>query len=125
MSPAESYLNLLNSVVCSEERLYKGELLVWGTEGKLERFVCSIKFFHIVDRPINEYLHQFVASRNSRSSAALGKLHLVISHCRTDQFSRSFLPAAMPLLNLLPSGVFSGGSWSSFRSAMNLCLLRA
>ena len=30
---------------------------------------------------------------NTRSSAALEELVLVISHCRTDQFSQSFLPA--------------------------------
>ena len=39
------------------------------------------------------------------------------------QLRRSFLPAAVRLWNLLPLGVFSGGTLSSF-TALNLCLLR-
>ena len=70
-----------------------------------------------------EYLHRFVATRNTRTSAALDELALMMPRCRADQFSRSFLPAAVRLLNLLPSGVFSGGTLSSFKRAMNLCLL--
>ena len=42
---------------------------------------------------MHEYLHHFVAARNTCASDALGQLALVISHCRTDQFSLSFLPA--------------------------------
>ena len=44
---------------------------------------------------MNEYLYHFLASRNTRASISLGEFALVISRCRTDQFSRSFLPAAM------------------------------
>ena len=44
---------------------------------------------------MNEYLHYVVAARNIRASAALGELGLVIPHCKTDQFSRSFLTAAV------------------------------
>ena len=73
----------------------------------------------------DKYLHHFVATHNTRASTALGELALVIPCCRTDQFSRSFLPATVLLWNLLPSGVFSKGILSSFKSAMNLCLLRA
>ena len=43
---------------------------------------------------MNEYLNNFVAARNTRASAALGELALVIPRCRIDQFSRPFLPAA-------------------------------
>ena len=32
------------------------------------------------------------------------------------------MPAAVRLGNLLPSGVFSGGTLSSFKGAVNLCL---
>ena len=61
---------------------------------------------------MNGYLH-VVAPRKSRASAALGVLTLVIPCCGTDKFSWSFLPSTSRLCNLLPSGVFSGGTWSS------------
>ena len=42
---------------------------------------------------MNEYLNHFIAARNTRSSAALGDLALVISRFKTDQLIGSFLPA--------------------------------
>ena len=52
------------------------------------------EIYHRVDHPMNEYLNQFVAARNTRALAALGELALTIPRCRTGQFNRSFLPAA-------------------------------
>ena len=46
---------------------------------------------------MNGYLNHFVAARNARASAALGEFALVIPRYRTDQFSRSFLPATVRL----------------------------
>ena len=43
---------------------------------------------------MNEYLNPFVAAQNTGASCALGELALVIKRCRTDQFSRLFVPAA-------------------------------
>ena len=63
-----------------------------------------------MNHPINEYLKHYVAACNTRASAALGELALVIPRCRTNQFSRSFLPAAVRLWNVLPSGLFSDGT---------------
>ena len=57
---------------------------------------------------MNEYLHHFVAARNTKASAALCELALVIPRCITDQVSHLFLPAAVHLWTLLPPGVFSG-----------------
>ena len=51
---------------------------------------------------MHEYLHHFVAACNTIAAAALGELALGISRCRTDQSSRSFLPAVVSLWNLLP-----------------------
>ena len=64
--------------------------------------------YHRMGHPINEYRNPFITSRNTRASAALGALSLVIQCCRTDQFSRSFLPAVECPRILLPLGVFSG-----------------
>ena len=44
---------------------------------------------------MHEYLHHFVATRNTRPSAAVGESALVIPRCKIDQFSRLFLPAAV------------------------------
>ena len=83
------------------------------------------KIYHIVDHPMNEYLNHFVTARNARASPALGEIALVIPRCRTDPFSRSFLPPAVRLWNLLPLSVFNGGTLSSFKSPVNFCILKA
>ena len=57
---------------------------------------CS-KIYHRVDRPMKEYLKQFVAVRNTGASVALGEFALVIQRCRIDQFNGSFLPADVHL----------------------------
>ena len=74
---------------------------------------------------MNEYLNHFVTSRNTKASAAVGELALVIPGYRTNQFGRPFLPAAARLWNLLPSGGFCGDSLVSFKSDVTLCLQRA
>ena len=73
---------------------------------------------------MNKYLKFLFAASNTKASVALGEMALVIPHCRTDQFSRSFLPAVGRLWNVLPSGVFNGDTLSSFKSTVNSCLLR-
>ena len=85
------------------------DFVVLGTEGK----DLLYKIYHRADRLMHEYLHNFVAARNTSTLAALGELALVIPRCRTDQIGRSFLPAAVHPWNLLPSSVFSGGTLSA------------
>ena len=51
---------------------------------------------------MNERLNNLVEARNTRASAALGELALVIPSCGTNQISRSFLLLAGRLWNLLP-----------------------
>ena len=73
---------------------------------------------------MHEYLHHFVAARYARVSAALSDLALVVPRCLTDQYSRSFLPSAVKLWNLLLSDVVSGSILSLFKGSISLCLLR-
>ena len=75
------------------------------------------KIYPSVDHPMNEYLSHIVAARNTRVSAARGESALVIPRCGTSLCSRSFLPAAMPLWILPPSGVFRGDTLSFFKIA--------
>ena len=95
--------------------------VVWGTEGRSLHCVCPVRFIVCIQtHTMNEYLNQCLAAPNTRASAALGELALIIPRCGTDQFSPSFLPAAVRLWNLLSSGVINGGILNSFKSAMNL-----
>ena len=75
------------------------------------------KLFHIVGSHIVDYA--------DNTSTTLGEMALVIPRCRADQFSLPFLPVALRLWNVLPSCVFCGGTLSSLKRAMKLCLLRA
>ena len=91
--------------------------IVWGTEGGL----CLLyKIYDRVDHSMKVYLNCFVAARSTRASATLDELALAIPRCRIDQFSRSFLPAAVRLWNLLPSSVFSGKILSTFQERYEL-----
>ena len=87
MSSAESHLNLLDSVVRSAERLCEGELCSLGHRRKVSTLCLLYAIYHRADRPLQEYLHHFVAARNTRPSAALCELALVFQRCRTHQSS--------------------------------------
>ena len=80
----ESHLGLLDSIVRSAERLCEGKLCCLGHRRKVSALCFLYKIYHRVDRPMNEYLNNFVAACDTRASAALGKLALVIPRCRTD-----------------------------------------
>ena len=97
ISSAESHLGLLDSIVCSAERLCDDELCCLGHRKKVRVLCLLCRIYHSVDQPMNEHLSHFVAARNTKASAAPGKLALVIPRCRSDQFSLSFLPAAVRL----------------------------
>ena len=79
--------------------LHKGcvrmRFVVWFTEEISETLCLLYEIYHRVDHILKEYLNHYVAARNTRTSAALGELALEIPRCKTDQFSRSFLPAAL------------------------------
>ena len=118
MSSASSHLSLLDRVAPSAERFYEGELCWLGHRRKLSAMCLLYENYDRADLPLHEYLHHFVAACNTRASAALCELGLVIPRCRTNQFSRSFLPVALRLWNLLSSDVYSGGTFNSFKSAV-------
>ena len=86
ISSAEFRLGLLDSIVCSGEKLCKGELYYLGHRRKVSALCLLYKMYHREDHSINEYLHHFVAARNTRVSVALGKSALVVLRCRTGQF---------------------------------------
>ena len=125
MPSADSHLRLLDSSVHCAERLCEGELCSLGHRRKVSALYLLYKIYHRVDHLMNEYRKHLVAARNTRGSAALGELVFVIPHSRTDQFSCSILRAAVRQWNVLPSGVFSGGTLGSLKSAVNSYFLRA
>ena len=93
MSSAQ--LGLLDSIVCGEERLCEGEIYYLEHRRKVSTLCLLYKIYHRAGHLINEYLNHFVAFRNVIASSALGELALAIPRCRTDQFSRVFLPATV------------------------------
>ena len=116
----KSHLVLLNILFAVQRDCVRANFVVWGTERRGGSCDFS-EIFYRVDHPMKEYLKHFLSAHNSRASAALIELAWVFPRCKTDQFSRSFLPAAVRLRNLLQWGVFSGGTLSSFKSAVNMC----
>ena len=95
--------------------------------GHRRNFSCLCllyEIYHRANHPLHANLNHFVAAHNTRASAALWELALVIPLCSTDKISRSCLPVAVRLWNLLPSDLFSSSTLSSFKSAINLCLQR-
>ena len=71
----------------------RASFVVWGTE--VSALCLLYKIYHRKEHPLHEYLHHFVAARNTRGSAALCEVAYLITHCRTDQFSLSFLLVAV------------------------------
>ena len=86
---------MLDSTVRSAERLCESALCCLGYIIKVSALCLIYEVYHRVEHRMNEYLNHFVAARNTRASAALGELVPVIPRCRTVQFGRSFLPAAV------------------------------
>ena len=99
MSSVESHFDVMDSAVCSAERLCEGELCCLDHRRKVNAWYLLCKIYHEMEHPMHKYLHHFVVASNTRASTILGELAMVIPRCRTDQFSRSFLPAAVCLWN--------------------------
>ena len=124
MLSSESYLSLLGRVVYSVERICMGDFfLFWAQKESLVPCVYSMKF---ITKPTTLCM-----------SICIVSLQLVILELQlfwvsslwrsraakpTTSVGRSRFPADVHLWNLLQSDVFCGGTLSSFKSAMNLCL---
>ena len=90
----DSRLGLLDSVVRSVKRLCEGKLCYLRHRNNVSALCLFYNNYYGVEHLMNEYLHYFIATRSTRASDSLGELDLAIPGCRTDQFCRSFLPAA-------------------------------
>ena len=71
MSSAKSDLDLPDSMVHSVERMCEG--FFFGHRRKVMDLCLLCKICQGVNHPMNEYLKNFVAARNTRPSAALGE----------------------------------------------------
>ena len=78
MSLAESHLGLLDSIVRSAKRLCDNKLYCLRHRRQVNALCLFYKIYHRVDYPMDEYLNNFVAAGNTRASAALTELALVI-----------------------------------------------
>ena len=78
MLSAESHLGLLDSSVRSAERLCEGKLCCLRHRRRVSALCLLYKIYHSGDHTISEYPRHVVAARNTKTSAALGQLVLVI-----------------------------------------------
>ena len=97
MSSAESHLSLLDSIVLQCGKAVWGWTLLLGHRKKVSALCLLYEIYHRTDHSLHEYLHHFLAARNTRASAALNELALMIPRWRTDKFSRVLLPVAVRL----------------------------
>ena len=81
MLSVKSHLSLLDSVVCSADKLCDGELSCLGHRKKVSVLCLLYKIYHRADHSSHEYLYHFIATNNRRGSTALCELGLVIPHC--------------------------------------------
>ena len=88
---------LLDSIVRSAERVCEGDLCCLGHRRRVSALCLLYKLYPRVDHTVTKYLKRFIASHNTRTLTTLGKMARVIPHCKTDQFSWSFLLAATHL----------------------------
>ena len=84
ISSTESPLGLLDRVVHSAERLCEDELCCLRHRRKVNDLRLLYKICHRAGHSMHEYLHHFVATSNTRTSAALGELALMVLRCKTD-----------------------------------------
>ena len=78
MSSANSHLSLQDSIVRCKKRLFEAEFCCLEHKRKFSAICLLYKIYHRVDHSINKYLNHFVEASNTRVSAALGNLTLVI-----------------------------------------------
>ena len=97
ISYAESYLILLDRVVRNAGRLCDSERCCLEHRKRASDYYLLYKIYRRANHSLHEYLHHFVAARNTKASTVLGELALGTPRRRSDQFSRSFLPAAVRL----------------------------
>ena len=94
MSTVESHLGLLVSIVRSVKILCWDELCCLRHKSKVSDLFLLYKIYYRVGHPMNEQSASFSCNLYHFLAAAPDELAFVIPRCRTDQFSRSFLPAA-------------------------------
>ena len=104
---------------------YASIALLFGAQKEGQYLVFLLyEIYHRVDIPINEYLNHFVAACNTRASIPLGG-YLWCSRASVTQFTRSFLPAVGSCRICCRRACLRMGTLISFKSTMNLRLLRA
>ena len=86
MSSAKSLLGLLDNIVrCVELKVVRGKFCCLEHRRKVGALCLLYEIYDRADQHLHQYLDQFVASHNTRASAAVA-----IPRYRNNQFSRSF-----------------------------------
>ena len=122
---ADCHLRPLDRVVRGAVEL-SGGLLKCDLQHR--RSVASLCMFYKIATNPSHPLHQslpgrFAPLRRTRQAVSLHEQALAPVRCRTEQFSRSFVPRSVIAWNSLDASVFAGDDLSAFKSAVNRFLL--
>ena len=123
-SAAASHLNLLDRIV----RMGDGLCGIRNLDLSHRRTVGSLSLLYKITENTAHSLHPslpvpFCAVRETRATALLHEWAFKLSHCRTFQFARCFIPNTVKLWNSLPASVFAVDSLNCFKSRVNRYLL--
>ena len=124
-SAADCHLKLLDRVVRCAKFIYPqcdlGDLTHRRTVGSL----CMLyKITHNHRHPLYDHLPPpYVPARVTRGSQAMHEWAFASVRCRTDQYSRTFMQAAVKKWNSLSSLVFAADTSCGFKSGTNRFLL--
>ena len=123
MSAAAGHLELLDRVVRKVSAFSGGVVCdLWHRR----RVAALSVFFRIrgaLGHPVGRlFPGLFVAGRPTRRTLAIHPHTLVVSRCRTSQYSRSFIPSCVSLWNALDTSDFTGVGLGAFKSSINRTL---
>ena len=125
LSAAASHLSLLDRGMSKAVR--SGDVLVVCSL-KHRRRIAAIIMFHKIYSDTNPFLEVVlpqvhVPARLTRLAVSVHSRYLDVPKCRTLQFSLSFVPAYVQLLNFMDESCIAGDGVAGFKSQINRALL--
>ena len=125
-SAADTHMRLLDRIVRSVTALSSGKVLCDLEHRRSVAELCVFhKLFFNADHPVNRHMPgPMLRRRVTRRTEAAHDFSVQPITCRTEQFSRCFIPRVAMLWNSLEGDVFEGSTLSSFKSRTNRLLLQ-
>ena len=125
-SAADTHLRLLDRTVRSVAALSNGQIVCDLEHRRSVAELCVFhKLFFNPDHPVKHHMPgPMLRRRVTRRTDAAHEFAVQPINCRTEQYSRCFIPRVSTLWNSLDGDVFNESTLSSFKSRTNRLLLR-